>query len=170
MRLDSPLSLQLFSSLIKILFECLSFPDAYCLNRFLPIILPVTKLYTDLLDKQANPSILIDMKYLFQCLLKSFERHSENEGVNTNLLSLIGHIYELWFQRYSSQLDLVFREYLPQLNTDLLNTYKTRLTNQTSAKKQQMTERERRDTVRGLLNPILLSPVSKKDGANPING
>jgi len=171
--LDSPLALNLFSSLIKILFECLTFSDAYCLNRFLPIILPVTKIFTDILDKHVNPSLLIDVKYLFQCLLKSLERHNENEGVNTNLISLIGHMYELWFQRYSQQLDIAFHECIPQLNTELLNTYKARLTsNQTTNKKQQVNERERRDTVRNLLNSILLSPMShqKKDGTNPFNG
>jgi hypothetical protein len=106
--------------------------------------------------------------------LKALERHNENEGVNTNLISLIGHIYELWHHQYNQQLDLVLHETIPQLNMDLLNTYKTRL-GINHHKKQQITERERRDTIKNLLNPLLLSPISnqKKDGvksANPFNG
>ncbi len=165
--LDSPLALGLFSQLIQILFECLTFPDAYCINRFLPIILPVSKLFTDILDKH---DALIDMKFLFHCLLKALERHNENEGVNTNLISLIGHIYELWFNHYSQQLDSVFHETIPQLNIELLNTYKARL-GISNNKKQQITERERRDTIKNLLNPILLSPISnqKKDGISSTN-
>jgi hypothetical protein len=161
------LALGLFSQLIQILFECLTFPDAYCINRFLPIILPVSKLYTDILDKH---DALIDIKFLFHCLLKALERHNENEGVNTNLISLIGHIYELWFNHYSQQLDSVFHETIPQLNIELLNTYKARL-GISNNKKQQITERERRDTIKNLLNPILLSPISnqKKNGINSTN-
>jgi len=169
-RQDSPLSLRLFSYLIQILFECLTFPDAYCINRFLPIILPITKLYTDIIDKHINTSLLIDIKFLFQSLLKALERHNENEGVNTNLISLIGHIYELWHNQCSQQLDFVFHETIPQINMELLNTYKARLKTNNN-KKQQITERERRDTIKNLLNPILLSPISnnKKDGLNPFN-
>jgi hypothetical protein len=110
------------------------------------------------------------MKFLFHCLLKALERHNENEGVNTNLISLIGHIYELWFNHYSQQLDSVFHEAIPQLNIELLNNYKTRL-GTSNNKKQQITERERRDTIKNLLNPILLSPIShqKKDEINSTN-
>ncbi len=163
------MALSLFSSIIQILFECLTFPDAYCINRFLPIILPLTKLYTDIISKHINSNLLIDIKFLFQCLLKSLERHNENEGVNTNLISLIGHIYELWHNQYNEQLDIVLHETIPQLNIELLNTYKIRLG--INNKKQQITERERRDTIKNLLNPILLSPISntKKDGLNSIN-
>jgi len=170
--LDSPLALRLFSCIIRILFECLTFPDAYCINRFLPIILPITKFYTDITDKNIHPSSLIDIESLFQCLLKALERHNENEGVNTNLISLIGHIYELWHNPYAQQLDYVFHQTIPQLNVELLNTYKTRiLTNNINKKQQQITERERRDTIKNLLNPILLSPISssKKEGSNSIN-
>jgi len=179
--LDSPLALRLFTNVIKTLFECLTFPDAYCVNRFLPIILPLTKLYTDLTDKLVNCSSLVDIKFLFQCLLKGLERHNENEGVNTNMISLIGHIYELWHHQYQSQLDLVLHQTIPQLNVELLNTYKTRLLSnnnneqqQQQRKCQQITERERRDTIKNLLNPILLSPMSsnKKEGINfkiPLN-
>ena len=168
--LDSPLALGLFSQLIQIIFECLTFPDAYCINRFLPMILPLTKLYTDILDKHLNRQSLVDIKYLFQCLLKALERHNENEGVNTNLISLIGHIYELWFNHYPQQLDSAFHETIPQLNVELLNTYNSRL-NSNNNKKQQITERERRDTIKNLLNPLLLSPVptQKKDGINTGN-
>ena len=168
-RQDSPLALGLFSRIIQILFECLTFPDAYCINRFLPIILPLTRLYTDILDKHANRESLIDIKYLFRCLLKSLERNNENESVNTNLVSLIGHVYELWFNHYSQQLDTVFHETIPQLNIDGLNSYKARLN--TNNRKQAITERERRDTIRNLLSPILLSPISnlKKDGGNSAN-
>jgi hypothetical protein len=97
------------------------------------------------------------------------ERHSENEGVNTNLMSLIGHIYELWYNQYSEQLDFVLHQTIPQLNIELLSTYKTRLGS--NNKKQQLTERERRDTIKNLLNPILLSPISnnKKEGFNSTN-
>ncbi len=163
------MALRLFSYIIQILFECLTFPDAYCINRFLPIILPLTKLYTDIIVKHVNTSLLIDIKYLFQCLLKALEKHNENEGVNTNLISLIGYIYELWHNQYSQQLDLALHETIPQLNIELLNTYKTRLG--INNKKQQITERERRDTIKNLLNPILLSPISnnKKEGFNSIN-
>ncbi len=163
------MALRLFSYIIQILFECLTFPDAYCINRFLPIILPLTKLYTDIIAKHVNTTLLIDIKFLFQCLLKALERHNENEGVNTNLISLIGYIYELWHNQYSQQLDLVLHETIPQLNIELLNTYKTRLG--INNKKQQITERERRDTIKNLLNPILLSPISnnKKDGLNSTN-
>jgi len=168
--LDSPLALRLFSYIIQILFECLTFPDAYCINRFLPIILPITKLYTDILIKHVHPSLLIDIKFLFQCLLKALERHNENEGVNTNLISLIGHIYELWYNQYNQELDFVLHKTIPQLNIELLNTYKIRL-GINNNKKQQITERERRDTMKNLLNPILLSPISnhKKDELNSIN-
>ena len=124
------------------------------------------------MSKHMNSNILIDIKYLFQCLLKSLERHNENEGVNTNLISLIGHIYELWHIQYGQQLDFVFQQTIPQLNIELLNTYKTRLlTNSNPKKQQQITERERRDTIKNLLNPILLSPISnpKKDGLNSTN-
>jgi len=170
-RQNSPLALRLFTYVIKILFECLTFPDAYCVNRFLPIILPLTKLYTDIIDKHMNSSLLIDIKFLFQCLLKGLERHNENEGVNTNLISLIGHIYELWHNQYENQLDLVLHQTIPQLNIDLLNTYKTRLlsnNNEQQRKSLQITERERRDTIKNLLNPILLSPMpsNKKEGLN----
>ena len=43
---------------------------------------------------------------------------------------------------------------------ELLNTYKARLKTNNN-KKQQITERERRDTIKNLLNPILLSPISR---------
>ena len=163
------MALGLFSQVMRILFECLTFPDAYCINRFLPIILPLTRLYTDIFDKHLNRDSLVDIKYLFRCLLKALERHNENESVNTNLISLIGHVYELWFNQYSQQLDTVFHETIPQLNTEGLNGYKTRLS--TNNKKQAITERERRDTIRNLLSPILLSPISnlKKDGGNSTN-
>jgi hypothetical protein len=119
-----------------------------------------------------NCSSLIDIKFLFQCLLKGLERHNENEGVNTNLISLIGHIYELWYHQYQIQLDLVLHQTIPQLNLELLTTYQTRLlsnnNNEHQRKSQQITERERRDTIKNLLNPILLSPMSshKKEGIN----
>jgi hypothetical protein len=116
----------------------------------------------------------MDIKFLFQCLLKGLERHNENEGVNTNMISLIGHIYELWHNQYQIQLDLVLHQTIPQLNMELLNTYKTRLLSnnnnneQQQRKCQQITERERRDTIKNLLNPILLSPMSsnKNQGIN----
>ncbi|CAF0989465.1 unnamed protein product [Rotaria sp. Silwood1] len=173
-RQNSPLALRLLTYVIKTLFECLTFPDAYCVNRFLPIILPLTKLYTDIIDKLVNSSSLIDIKFLFQCLLKGLERHNENEGVNTNMMSLIGHIYELWHNQYQTELDLVLYQTIPQLNIELLNTYKTRLlsssnsNNEQQRKSQQITERERRDTIKNLLNPLLLSPMSsnKKEGLN----
>ncbi|UJR28475.1 hypothetical protein I4U23_009713 [Adineta vaga] len=171
-RQNSPLALRLFSYVIQTLFECLTFPDAYCINRFLPIILPITKLYTDIIDKHINSSSLIDIKSLFQCLLKALERHNENEGVNTNLISLIGHIYELWYNQYGQQLDTILHQTIPQLNIELLNTYKTRLVTNSSNKKQiPITERERRDTIKNLLNPLLLSPVSstKKEEKNSVN-
>ena len=173
--LDSPLALRLFTYVIKTLFECLTFPDAYCVNRFLPIIFPLTRLSMDIIDTVANSSpALLDMKFLFQCLLKALERHNENEGVNTNIISLIGHVYELWHGQYQTQLDLVLHQTIPQLNLDLLNTYKTRLgtmnNNQHDSQKksQHITERERRDTIKNLLNPLLLSPLSttKKEGLN----
>jgi hypothetical protein len=167
--LDSPLTSRLFSRVIQILFECLTFPDAYCINRFLPIILPITKLYTDTIEKHPDSSISIDIKALFQCLLKALERHNENEGVNTNLMSLIGHIYELWHSQYGQQLDLVFHQTIPQLNIELLNTYKARLvTNSNNKKQAPITERERRDTIKNLLNPLFLSPMAsnKKEGLN----
>jgi hypothetical protein len=171
--LDSPLALRLFTYVIKTLFECLTFPDAYCVNRFLPIILPLTKLYTDIIDKHANSSSLIDIKFLFQCLLKALERHNENEGVNTNMISLIGHIYELWHNQYQIQLDLVLHQTIPQLNVELLNTYKTRLlsnNNEQQRKNQQITERERRDTIKNLLNPILISPMASSNKQEGLNG
>ncbi|CAF0769811.1 unnamed protein product [Rotaria sordida] len=183
-RQNSSLALQLFSNIIQILFECLTFPDAYCINRFLPIILPITKFYTDIIEKHVNISSLIDIKFLFQCLLKALERHNENESVNTNLISLIGHIYELWYNQYGQQLDYVLHQTIPQINMELLNTYKTRLltnndnnNNNNNNRKsqqqqqQQITERERRDTFKNLLNPILLSPMSSRtrDGLNSIN-
>jgi hypothetical protein len=170
--LDSPVSLRLFSYVIQILFECLTYPDAYCVNRFLPIILPLTKLYTDIIHKDLNCSLSIDIKSLFRCLLKAFERHNENEGVNTNLISLIGHIYELWHNQYQQQLDIALHETIPQLNIELLNTYKTRLVtnNNNTKKQQQITERERRDTIKNLINPLLLSPMSShKKEANSFN-
>lgn len=171
LRLDSPVALRLFTYVVKALFECLTFPDAYCVNRFLPISLPLIKLYTELTDKLVDRSSFVDIKLLFQCLLKALERHNENEGVNTNMISLIGHTYELWHQQYQSQLDLVLYQTIPQLNVELLNTYKTRLFSNASEqqrKGQQITERERRDTIKNLLNPILLSPLSssKKEGLN----
>ena len=107
-----------------------------------------------------NISLLVDIKSLFHCLLKALKIHNENEGVNTNLISLIGHIYELWFNRYAKELDYVLNQTIPQINTELLNTYKARLS--ANNKKQQVAERERRDTIRNLLNPILLSPISNK--------
>ena len=163
-RLDSPLSLRLFTYVIHILFEYLTYPDAYCANRLLSIILPLTKLYTEILDNQDHSSVPVDVRSLFHYLLKALERHSENEGLNTNLVSLIGHTYELWHQTYHQQLDLVLHQAIPQLNIDLLNTYKARLST-THGKKQQITERERRDTIKGLLNPRLASPVpvARKD-------
>jgi hypothetical protein len=90
------------------------------------------------------------------------------------MISLIGHIYELWYNQYQSQLDIVLHQTIPQLNIELLNTYKTRLlsnnnnNNEQQRKYQQITERERRDTIKNLLNPILLSPMSsnKKEGLN----
>ena len=160
---------------MKALFECLTFPDAYCVNRFLPIILPLTKLSTDIIDKLVNsPSLLFDVKFLFQCLLKALERHNENEGVNTNMISLIGHIYELWHHQYQTQLDLALQQTIPQLNLELLNTYKARLAvnlvpNEQQKRSQPITERERRDTIKNLLNPLLLSPLAattKKEGLN----
>ncbi|CAF3438746.1 unnamed protein product [Rotaria socialis] len=174
-RQNSTLALHLFSNLIRILFECLTFPDAYCINRFLPIILPIAKLYTDIIDKNMDTSSLIDIKLLFQCLLKALEKHNENEGVNTNLISLIGHIYELWYNRYGQQIDLILHQTVPQINIELLNTYKTRLAtindNNSKKQQQQITERERRDTFKNLLNPILLSPISSKtkEGLNSTN-
>ena len=168
--LGSPLALRLFTSVIKTLFECLTFPDTYCINRFLPIVLPLTKLYKDMIDKFDNSSLFIDVKFLFQCLIKGFERHNDNEGLNTNIISLIGHIYELWHSQYQTELDLALHETIPQLNVDLLNTYKIRLSsmniNEQQKKSPQISERERRDTIRNLLNPLLLSPTSnnrKKD-------
>jgi hypothetical protein len=161
---------------MKALFECLTFPDAYCVNRFLPIILPLSKLSTDIIDKLVNSSSLFDIKFLFQCLLKALERHNENEGVNTNMISLIGHIYELWHPQYETQLDLALQQTIPQLNIELLNTYKARLAvnhvpNEQQKRSQPITERERRDTIKNLLNPLLLSPMSnttatKKEGVN----
>jgi hypothetical protein len=87
------------------------------------------------------------------------------------MISLIGHIYELWHNQYQIQLDQVLQQTIPQLNIELLNTYKTRLVsnnNEQQRKSQQITERERRDTIKNLLNPILLSPMSsnKKEGLN----
>lgn len=166
------MALRLFNYVIQILFECLTFPDAYCINRFLPIILPITKLYTDIIDKLMNTSSAIDIKVLFQYLLKALERHNENEGVNTNVISLIGHIYELWYNQYGQQMDIVLHQSIPQLNMELLNTYKTRLVTNSNNKKQvPITERERRDTIKNLLNPLLLSPIAstKKEGFNSIN-
>ena len=165
-RLGSPLSLRLFTYVIHILFEYLTYPDAYCANRLLSIILPLTKLYTEILGNQDHGSVPVDVKGLFHYLLKALERHSENEGLNTNLVSLIGHTYELWHQTYHQQLDLVLHQAIPQLNIELLNTYKARLsTNPGKRQQQQITERERRDTIKGLLNPRLASPVpvAKKD-------
>jgi hypothetical protein len=164
--LDSSLSLRLLTYIIQILFECLTYPDAYCVNRILPIILPLTKLYTDIIDKHVQPSSPIDTKVLFQSLLKSLARHNENEGLNTNLISLIGHIYELWHQQYHSQLDLVLHQAIPQLNIEILNNYKARLVSIPNKKPQVITERERRDTIKSLLNPFLSSLVSsqRKDG------
>lgn len=169
--LDSPLGLRLFTYVLTTLFECLTFPDAYCVNRFLPIILPLTKLYTDITDKLLDRSSFVDIKCLFQSLLKALERHNENEGVNTNMISLIGHIYELWYHQYQSEMDLVLHQTIPQLNIELLNTYKTRLlpnNNDPQRKGQTISERERRDTMKNLLNPLLLSPLSsnKKEGMN----
>ena len=127
----------------------------------------------DIIDTVANSSpALLDMKFLFQCLLKALERHNENEGVNTNIISLIGHVYELWHDQYQTQLDLVLHQAIPQLNLDLLNSYKTRLgtmtNNDPQKKSQHITERERRDTIKNLLNPLLLSPLvtTKKEGLN----
>lgn len=171
-QLDSPLALRLFTYVLTTLFECLTFPDAYCVNRFLPIILPLTKLYTDLTDKLPNRSSFIDIKCLFQSLLKALERHNENEGVNTNMISLIGHIYELWHHQYQCEMDYVLHQTIPQLNIELLNTYKTRLlttNNDLQRKGQTISERERRDTMKNLLNPLLLlSPLSsnKKEEMN----
>ena len=60
---------------------------------------------------------------------------------------------------------MVLYQTIPQLNIELLNTYKTRLTinnnnfNEQQKKSQQLTERERRDTIKNLLHPILLSPM-----------
>lgn len=175
--LDSSLALRLFSCIIQILFECLTFPDAYCVNRFLPIILSIAKLYTDIIDKNVDVSLLIDIKSLFQCLLKSLERHNENESINTNLISLIGHIYELWYNQFAQQLDCALQQSVPQINTELLNTYKRRLLtnnnniNNANNKQQPISERERRDTFKNLLNPMLLSPISSrtKGGTNPFN-
>jgi hypothetical protein len=175
--LDSASACRLFTYVIKALFECLTFPDAYCVNRFLPMILPLTKLSTDIIDRLVQmPSALIDVKFLFQCLLKGLERHNENEGVNTNMMSLIGHIYELWYQQYQTQLDLVLYQMIPQLNVDILQTYKIRLTtvnhvdNEQQKRAQSITERERRDTIKNLLNPLLLSSsmsiMNKKEGSN----
>ncbi|CAF1208474.1 unnamed protein product [Adineta ricciae] len=171
-RQNFPLALRLFNYVIQILFECLTFPDAYCINRFLPIILPITKLYTDIIDKLMNTSPVIDIKVLFQYLLKALERHNENEGVNTNLISLIGHVYELWYNQYGQQMDMVLHQSIPQLNIELLNVYKTRLVTNSNNKKQvPITERERRDTIKNLLNPLLLSPIAstKKEGLSSIN-
>ena len=161
----------MFTYVLTTLFECLTFPDAYCVNRFLPIILPLTKLYTDIIDKLLDRSLFVDIKSLFQSLLKGLERHNENEGVNTNMISLIGHIYELWHHQYQTQMDFVLHQTIPQLNIELLNTYKTRLlmnNNDPQRKGQTISERERRDTMKNLLNPLLLSPLSsnKKEGMN----
>ena len=164
--LDSSLSLRLFTYVIHILFEYLTYPDAYCANRLLSIILPLTKLYTEIVGNQDHGSMSVDVKSLFHYLLKALERHSENEGLNTNLISLIGHTYELWHQTYHQQLDLVLHQAIPQLNIELLNTYKARLsTTHGKKQQQQITERERRDTIKGLLNPRLASPapVTRKD-------
>jgi len=168
-RQNLPVALRVLTYVVKILFECLTFPDAYCVNRFLPIILPLTKLYTDITAKLVNCSPIVDVKFLFQCLLKALERHNENEGVNTNMISLIGHVYELWHSQYQIPLDLVLHQTIPQLNVELLNTYKARLlsnNNDQQRKGQQITERERRDTIKNLLNPLLLAPISsqKKEG------
>ena len=169
---DSPLALRLFTYVIQVLFECLTYPDAYCVNRALPIILPLTKLHTDIVDKHVNGSTLVDRKHLFQSLIKSFVQHYENEGLNTNLISLIGHIYELWHQNYQEQLDLVLHQTIPQLNMEILNAYKARLlTSNNSKKPQPITERERRDTFKNLLNPLLSNPMagSKKEGSSSVN-
>ena len=88
------------------------------------------------------------------------------------MISLIGHIYELWYNQHQTQLDLILHQTNPQLNVELLNTYKTRLlsnnNNENQRKLHQITERERRDTIKNLLNPLLLSPMSsnKKEGLN----
>jgi hypothetical protein len=88
------------------------------------------------------------------------------------MISLIGHIYELWHNQYQTQLDLALHQTIPQLNVELLNTYKTRVlshnNNENQRKSQQITERERRDTIKNLLNPLLLSPMSsnKQEGLN----
>ncbi|CAF4984490.1 unnamed protein product [Rotaria sp. Silwood1] len=149
-RQNSSLALHLFSNIIRILFECLTFPDAYCINRFLPIILPITKFYTDVIDKQVNISSLIDIKFLFQCLLKSLDTHNENESVNTNLISLIARLLT---------------------NNDMNNNNNNN--NTKKSPQQPITERERRDTFKNLLNPILLSPMSSRTRAlnstNPFN-
>nr|ACI90395.1 exportin 5-like protein [Philodina roseola] len=171
-RQNSPLSLRLFTYVIQVLFECLTYPDAYCVNRALPIILPLTKLHTDIIDKHVNRSTLVDRKLLFQSLIKSFVQHYENEGLNTNLISLIGHIYELWHQHYSEQLDLVLHQTIPQMNIEILNAYKARLLTMNNSKKPQpITERERRDTFKNLLNPLLLTPVTanKKETSSLTN-
>ena len=148
------------------------------------MILPLTKFSMDIIDKlNQSSSTLIDMKFLFQCLLKALERHNENEGVNTNMISLIGHIYELWHQHYQDQLDLALQQTVPQLNVDILNSYKTRLAaasqpaHDQQRRSQIITERERRDTIKNLLNSLLLSPMStmtttttkKKEGLNTSN-
>lgn len=163
--LDSHLSLSLYSNVVRVLFECLTYPDAYCVNRTLPIILPVTKIFTEIITKEMNQNSLIDVKLLFQYLLKSLQQHNENEGLNTNLISLIGHIYELWHPYYSEHLDFVFYQNIPQLNIELLNNYKGRLSTANSKKSQLITERERRDTIKSLIQPLLLAPLvtSKKD-------
>jgi len=168
-RQNSPLSLRLFTYVIQILFECLAYPDAYCVNRALPIILPLTRLHTEIIDKHVNRLTLVDRKHLFRCLIKSFVQHNENEGLNTNLISLIGHIYELWHQNYQDQLDQVLHQTIPQMNIEILNVFKTRLlTNTNSKKPQPITERERRDTFKNLLNPLLLTPITanKKEGSS----
>ena len=164
--LDSSLSLRLFTNVIRIIFECLTYPDAYCVNRTLPIILPLTRLYTDIISKRNDTHTLVDIKVLFQCLLKSLQQHNENEGLNTNLISLIGHIYELWHPFYSDQLDFVLYQIIPQLNIELLNNYKARLSTANSKKPQPITERERRDTIKNLLQPILLAPLSSSKKEN----
>ncbi|CAF0866997.1 unnamed protein product, partial [Didymodactylos carnosus] len=150
--------INLFNSVIQILFECLTFPDAYCVNRFLPIILPLMRLHYDI--TKIDAIVILDVKLLFSCLLKSLQRHGENEGLITNILSLIGHIYELWHDKYSPSIDNLFITTIPNFNTELLTTYKMKICSTES--KKPLTERERREILKNLFGS-LIGQTNKKE-------
>ncbi|CAF1253613.1 unnamed protein product, partial [Didymodactylos carnosus] len=150
--------MNLFTSVIQILFESLTFPDAYCVNRFLPIILPLMRLHHDI--TKMDTIIILDVKLLFGCLLKSLQRHGENEGLITNIISLIGHLYELWYDKYLSFMDDLFITTIPNFNTELLATYKMRIC--PTEHKKQLTERERREIVKNLFG-LLIGYTNKKE-------